>query len=64
MIKIKIFKSDFHTFHPYEKAVNEFKEIGVEFTMGETFDIAMIGHSMFSNKKTSLKESTKKGLEY
>ena len=64
MIKIKIFKSDFHTFHPYEKAVNEFKEVGVEFTTGDTFDIAMIGHSIFANKKVSLKESTEKGLEY
>jgi len=58
MIKIKIFKSDFHTFHPYEKAANEFREIGVEFVTGDTFDIAMIGHSMFANKKVSLKEST------
>jgi len=64
MIKIKLVKSDYHTFRPYEKAVNQFRDMGVEFVTGDTFDIAMIGHSMFSNKKVSLKESTERGLEF
>lgn len=64
MYKIKIFTNDFHTFHPYRKAYNEFKDMGVEFVDDDTYDLALVGHSVFSNKKVSLKESTEKGLEY
>jgi len=64
MIKIKIFTNDFHTFHPYNKSKEQFKDVGITFTDGDTYDIALIGHSLFSNKKISLKESTEKGLEY
>jgi len=64
MIKIKIFRSDFHTFHPYDKAIEQFKDVGIEFTSGDTYDIALIGHSLFSNKKVSLSKSIDDGLEY
>lgn len=64
MIKIKIYTSDFHTFHPYRKSANAFRDIGIDITEGDSYDIALVGHSLFSNKKTTLAESTDKGLEY
>ena len=66
MIKIKLVEAGFHTLYPYKKAINEFKEIGIEIILPEdktdSFDIAFIDHSSFSNKKVSLEQSTEDGL--
>ena len=66
MIKIKLVESGFHTLYPYKKAINEFKEIGVEIILPEnktdSFDIALVDHQSFSNKKVSLEQSTEDGL--
>tara|TARA_B100000287_G_scaffold277967_1_gene261895 strand:+ start:7140 stop:8213 length:1074 start_codon:yes stop_codon:yes gene_type:complete len=66
MIKIKLVESGFHTLFPYKKAMNQFKEIGIEIILPEdktdSFDFAFVDHQSFSNKKVSLEQSTEDGL--
>jgi hypothetical protein len=68
MIKIKIYDLDKHrneiTFRSFITNEDLFREIGIEFTTGETYDYAWIGHMSFCNKKVSLDQSIQDGLEY
>jgi glycosyltransferase involved in cell wall biosynthesis len=68
MIKVKIYELDKHrnetTFRPYLMAQNVLREIGIEFTDGDSYDFAWIGQASFMNKKVSLKQSTEDGLEF
>ena len=54
MIKIKLVESGFHTLYPYKKAINQFREIGIEILLPEdktdSFDFAFVDHQSFSNK--------------
>lgn len=68
MIKIKLYEFDKHrnecTFRPYLYSQNVLKEIGIEFTKGDSYDYAWVGQASIINKKLSLQESTEKGLEF
>lgn len=68
MIKIKLYELDKHrnecTFRPYLYAQNSLKEIGIEFTTGNSYDYAWIAQASFLNKKVSLEQSITDGLEF
>jgi len=68
MIKIKLYELDKHrnecTFRPYLYAQNVLKEIGIEFTTGDSYDFAWIAQASFLNKRVSLEQSVTDGLEY
>ena len=68
MIKIKLYEHEIHrnetTFRPFVSAVNLFRDVGVEFTLGDTYDYAFVGQASIIDKKKSLKESIEKGLEF
>lgn len=68
MIKIKLYELDKHrnecTFRPFLYAQNILREIGIEFTTGESYDFAWIAQASFLNKKVSLDQSVNDGLEY
>jgi hypothetical protein len=68
MIKIKLYELDRHrnecTFRPYLWAHNVLKEIGIEFTQGDSYDFAWVAQASFLNKKVSLKQSVNDGLEF
>ena len=60
MIKIKLYELDKHrnecTFRPYLYAQNVLKEIGIEFTTGDSYDFAWIAQASFLNKRVSLEQ--------
>src|SRR6056300_1088887 len=68
MIKIKLYELDKHrnecTFRPYLYAQNVLKEIGIEFTTGDSYDFAWVAQASFLNKRVSLEQSVTDGLEY
>ena len=68
MIKIKLVELDKHrnecAFRPYLWAHNTIKEIGVEFTNGDSYDYALIAQASIINKKVSLEQSVNDGLEF
>ena len=68
MIKIKLYELDKHrnecTFRPYLWAQNTLKEIGIEFTQGDSYDFAWVAQASFLDKKVSLEESVNTGLEF
>ena len=68
MIKIKLYELDKHrnecAFRPYLWAQNILKEVGIEFTQGDSYDFAWVAQASFLNKKVSLEESVNTGLEF
>jgi len=68
MIKIKLYELDKHrnetTFRPYIMAQSVLRDIGIEFTTGESYDFAWVAQASFMNKKVSLEQSTNDGLEF
>jgi hypothetical protein len=68
MIKIKLCELDKHrnecTFRPYLWAHDVLKEIGIEFTQGDSYDFAWVAQASFLNKKVSLEQSVNDGLEF
>jgi len=68
MIKIKLYELNKHrnecAFRPYLWAQHKLKEIGIEFTTGDSYDYAWIAQSSFLNKKVSLDQSVNEGLEF
>jgi len=68
MIKIKLYELDKHrnecAFRPYLWARNLLRDIGIEFTQGDSYDYAWIAQASFLNKKVSLQESVDTGLEF
>ena len=68
MIKIKLIELDKHrnecAFRPYLWAHNIIKEIGVEFTDGDSYDYALVAQASIINKKVSLEQSINDGLEF
>jgi hypothetical protein len=68
MIKIKLYELDKHrnecAFRPYIAAQNVLREIGIEFTRGDSYDYAWIAQASFLNKKVSLDQSVSDGLEF
>ena len=67
MIKIKLIESGYHTLFPYKKAINEFREVGIQIILPEqdvdSYDLVFIDNQSFNDKKLSLKENTERGLE-
>ena len=68
MIKIKLYELDKHrnecAFRPFLWAQNTLKEIGIEFTQGDSYDFAWVAQASFLNKKLPLQESVNNGLEF
>lgn len=68
MIKIKLYELEKHrnecTFRPFLYAQNSLREIGIEFTTGDSYDYAWIAQASFLNKKVSLEQSVTDGLEF
>jgi hypothetical protein len=68
MIKIKLYELDKHrnecAFRPYLAAQNILREIGIEFTQGDSYDYAWVAQASFLNKKVSLEQSVSDGLEF
>jgi hypothetical protein len=68
MIKIKLIDRQVHrnetTFRPFVFAQNYLKEIGIEFTDGDSYDYAWVAQASIIDKKKSLKESVENGLEF
>ena len=68
MIKIKLYEHDIHrnetTFRPFVKAIDIFKEVGIEFTTSDDYDYAFVGQASIIDKKKPLKESVERGLEF
>ncbi len=68
MIKVKLYELDKHrnecTFRPYIWAHNVLKDVGIEFTRGDSYDYAWVAQASFLNKKVSLQESVDNGLEF
>ena len=68
MIKIKLYELNKHrnecAFRPFLWAQNILKEIGIEFTRGDSYDYAWVAQASFLNKKVSLEESVNTGLEF
>jgi len=68
MIKIKLYELDIHrnecTFRPYLWAQEILKEIGIQFTNGDSYDYAWVAQASIIDKKIPLKESIEKGLKF
>ena len=68
MIRIKLYELDRHrnecTFRPYLRAQDTLRDIGIEFTTGDSYDYAWIAQASFLNKKVSLQQSVNEGLEF
>ena len=68
MIKIKLIESDRHrnecAFRPYIWAQNVLRDIGIEFTNGDSYDYAWVGQASIINKKVPLEQSVNDGLEF
>jgi len=68
MIKIKLVELSKHrnecAFRPYLWAQNILKEIGIEFTEGDSYDFAWVAQASFLNKKVPLDQSVNDGLEF
>ena len=68
MIKIKLLEPQIHrnetTFRPFLFAQHVLKEVGIEFTDGDSYDYAWVAQASIIDKKKSLKESIDKGLDF
>ena len=68
MIRIKLYELDKHrnecAFRPYIRAQNVLRDIGLEFTEGDSYDYAWIAQASFLNKRVELEQSVNDGLEY
>ena len=67
-MKIKLYEHEVHrnetTFRPFLKAQDMFREVGIEFTSGDTYDYAFVGQASIIDKKKPLQESIDRGLEF
>ena len=68
MIKIKLYGLDKHrnecTFRPYLWSQHVLRDVGIEFTQGDTYDYAWIAQASIIDKKLSLNDSVEKGLQF
>ena len=68
MIKIKLYEPNIHrnecAYRPYLWAHEILKEIGIEFTNGDSYDYAWVAQASIIDKKVSLEESVDKGLNF
>lgn len=68
MIRIKIHEIEKHrnetSFRPYLLASNIFSDVGIEFTRGDTYDIAWVGQASIADKTLPLERSVEMGVRY
>jgi len=67
MYKVRILTNDFHTFHPYMKQQKAFYDKGIQLVgpKSEDYDLTLIGHSLFQDKKLgSFEASLEKGMKF
>jgi|TARA_R110000744_G_scaffold342881_3_gene448085 hypothetical protein len=68
MIKIKLYEHEVHrnetTFRPFVKAMDIFREVGIEFTTSDDYDYAFVGQASIIDKKKPLRESIDNGIEF
>jgi hypothetical protein len=68
VIRIKLYDYDIHrnecAFRPYLKSQDVLRDVGIEFTTGDSYDYAWIAQASFLNKKVSLEQSVNDGLEF
>jgi len=67
MLRVRLLTKDYHTFQPFIKSAQQLYDNGIELVQPNdtNFDISLIGHSLFQDKKIgSLKKSTEMGLEF
>ena len=66
MIKIKLYELEKHrnecTFRPYLWAQDTLREVGIEFTQGDSYDFAWIAQASFQNKRVELEKSVNTGI--
>jgi hypothetical protein len=65
-LKVRILTKDYHTFQPYIKSFHQLATRGIQLVDSDAkdYDITMIGHSLFQDKKLgSFEASLEKGLE-
>jgi len=66
-VKVRILTNDYHTFRPYIKSFNQLATYGIELVDSDAkdYDITMVGHSLFQDKKLgSFEASVQKGLDF
>ena len=65
MIKIKLLEYNLHrnetTFRYYLENQDLFREVGIDFTTSDDYDIAFVGQASIIDKKLSIDESIDKG---
>jgi len=68
MIKIKLYELDKHrnecAFRPYLWAQNVLRDVGIEFTQGDSYDYAWVAQASIIDKKVPLQQSIDNGLEF
>jgi hypothetical protein len=69
MIDIKILDINLHrnetTFRPYLMYMDLFREVGINFVFsGNRYDIAWVGQASYTDKKTDIKNSVSKGIDF
>ena len=68
MIKIKLLEYNLHrnetTFRYYLENQDLFREVGIDFTTSNDYDIAFVGQASIIDKKLSIDESIDKGLDF
>ena len=68
MIKIKLLEYNLHrnetTFRYYLENQDLFREVGIDFTTSDDYDIAFVGQASIIDKKLSIDESIDKGLDF
>ena len=68
MIKIKLLEPHIHrnetTFRPFLFAQHVLKEVGIEFTDGDSYDYEWVGQASIVDKLDTLENSIDKGVEF
>lgn len=68
MIKVKIYELERHrnetTFRPYLLAANVLREIGIDITTGDDYDMAWVGQASIADKSLPLDRSVEMGIKF
>ena len=68
MIKVKLIEPEKHrnecTFRPFVFAINSLRDIGLEFTTGDSYDYAWIAQDSIMSRNAEYEESVAKGIEF
>lgn len=68
MIKVKLIEPEKHrnecTFRPFVFAVNSLRDIGLEFTSGDSYDYAWVAQDSIMSRNENYEQSVSKGIEF